>query len=361
MDLDYQIKLFKPDRAHKSYRLYKRWDSTKAMEKIESEALDLVNRGLRDGTLGKAEADRLAVKIREDAKRARDAQKGLPVLFFNNDNLKLLDDYLTNSYLKRRKVKAASKHRRKVELKRAVGMLNQVSLRVASEDEITDKLFESIKDPGIYNAMAGCLNSILKYAQRDVRIQTLSVDYQDITYLNEAEFKTILGDLPDDGTRLACRVAFATGARWGECLGMETDRIKVSPKSGKVFIYINQQWHVKDKKYDPPKRGKRRDTLVMTDYIEDVRLWCTLTLEQRLEVGSPSDTLLAATVKRWPSKANKRCTVHSLRHSYATHLLQRGVSLSLVARFLGNHLKVTELYYAAFTFGDDELHLPAGL
>lgn len=361
MDLDYQVKLFKPGKKHRSFRLYKRWNKTKKMEKFDSIEIDQINKNLHRGVLTRAEATRLAEKVREDKKRSRDAQKGLPVLYFNSDNLKLLDDYLTNSYLKRKKLKPASKHRRTVELKRAVGMLNQVSLRVASDDEITDKLFDSIKEPGIYNAMAGCLNSILKYVMRDIRIQTLAVDFQNITYLNEAELKQVLPFLPDDDTRLACRVAFATGARWGECLGMETDRIKTSPKSGKVFVYINRQWHRLEKDYALPKRGKRRDTLVMSDYVNDVRLWCSFDLKRRQEIGSPSDSLLAATVKCWPTNPIKHCTVHSLRHSYATHLLQRGVSLSLVARFLGNHLKVTELYYAAFTFGDDELHLPAGL
>lgn len=358
--MDYQIKLFKPGKSHRSFRLYKLWAATKGMERIPSPELDKINQGLAEGTLSRAEAERLAVAVKEGHRRARDAQKGLPVLFFNSDNLRLLDAYLQGSYLKRRKTKPASKHRRMVELKRAVGMLNQVSLRVASDDEITDQLFKSIQDPGIYNAMAGCLNSILKYSGRDIRVETLTLDYRSITYLNESELKLVISSLPEN-TQLACKVAFATGCRWGECLALEQNRVKISPKSGKAFVYIDRQWHRLEQQYTPPKRGKRRDTLILSNYLKDVQTWASLTLEARLEIGNPSAALLAACVKLWPSNPTKHCTVHSLRHSYATHLLQKGVSLSLVARFLGNHLKVTELYYAAFTFGDDDLHLPSGL
>jgi integrase len=99
----------------------------------------------------------------------------------------------------------------------------------------------------------------------------------------------------------------------------------------------------------------------MSDYLKDVQEWVGIEYKDRRKLGCPSAKLLAACVKLWPNDPVKHCTVHSLRHSYATHLLQKGVSLSLVARFLGNHLKVTEAYYTAFTFGDDDLHLPSGL
>ena len=42
---------------------------------------------------------------------------------------------------------------------------------------------------------------------------------------------------------------------------------------------------------------------------------------------------------------NKGVTVHSLRHSYATHLVEAGVNLQLVQRYLGhNSLTATYVY-----------------
>jgi integrase len=359
MSSEYQVKLFKPGKAHKSYRLYKLWAATRKMERIESPELDRLNQELAAKRLSPREVERLAEEVRNGHRRARDAQKGIAVPFFNNDNLALLVPYL-EAYQKRRKTAPESKHRRTVELKRAIGMLAQVSLRVATEDELTDQLFKACPDPGVYNAMAGCLNSVLKHAGRDVRIQTLATDFHSIKYINETDLKIVISTLPDH-FKLQCKVAFATGCRWGECLALESNRIKIRPDSNRAFIHVHQAWHRTRKALCPPKRGKRRDALILSGYLKDVQEWVAIPQKDRLEMVSPSAALLKACAKLWPNDPVKHCTVHSLRHSYATHLLQKGVSLSLVARFLGNHLKVTEAYYTAFTFGDDDLHLPSGL
>ncbi len=45
------------------------------------------------------------------------------------------------------------------------------------------------------------------------------------------------------------------------------------------------------------------------------------------------------------SGINKAVTIHSLRHSYATHLVEAGVGLQLVPRYLGHSsLAATYIY-----------------
>ena len=50
----------------------------------------------------------------------------------------------------------------------------------------------------------------------------------------------------------------------------------------------------------------------------------------------------------------KRISVHSLRHSYATHLLENGVSLRLIQQYLGHASPTTTAIYTRLTH---ECHL----
>jgi len=46
---------------------------------------------------------------------------------------------------------------------------------------------------------------------------------------------------------------------------------------------------------------------------------------------------------------NKRASVHTLRHSYATHLLETGVNLRLIQEYLGHNTPTTTSVYTHLT------------
>ena len=346
MDFDYQVKLQKPGGSHKGYRLYKFWPKRPRGEKleyIESSELDHINEDLKAGKLNPAEAHRLALVIRENAKRHRDAAKGLPVLFFHDANNKLLSEYIDNEY-RHREHKPKSYRTRVNDLRRAVGMMQQVSLRAATREDVVAQLKRVCDDPSRYNRMVGCLNSVLKYARRDFKLYPVAEDYSDIVVFTVEEINGMTAKMTKE-QRLQCRVAFACGLRPGETLAVEEKYIKTNPKTKRSFYWVERQWNIEEGRYTPPKRNKKRDALILPDFLDDVKAWAKIPLERRLEIPYP------------PIKGG---TLYDFRHSYATYLLRQGVSLSLVARFLGNTLKVTEQYYASYTFGDD-LQLPDGL
>jgi site-specific recombinase XerD len=49
------------------------------------------------------------------------------------------------------------------------------------------------------------------------------------------------------------------------------------------------------------------------------------------------------------SGINKRASVHTLRHSYATHLLEAGVNLRLIQIWLGHNTPTTTSVYTHLT------------
>jgi integrase len=50
------------------------------------------------------------------------------------------------------------------------------------------------------------------------------------------------------------------------------------------------------------------------------------------------------------------CVFHDLRHSYAIHMLEKvEVSLTMVAKLLGDSIQVVEQYYAGFALGEEGL------
>ena len=46
---------------------------------------------------------------------------------------------------------------------------------------------------------------------------------------------------------------------------------------------------------------------------------------------------------------NKQASVHTLRHSYATHLLERGINLRLIQSWLGHNTPTTTSLYTHLT------------
>ena len=79
----------------------------------------------------------------------------------------------------------------------------------------------------------------------------------------------------------------------------------------------------------------------------------TLSLSQAMTGStapmSVSSVQMAYRLARAASGVNSASTTHSLRHSYATHLLEEGVSLRQISQYLGHESLDTTVIYTHLT------------
>ena len=172
--------------------------------------------------------------------------------------------------------------------------------------------------------------------------------------LSRPDVQRVLGGLRVGRFRTCLRLIYHTGLRVGEAV-----RIQVRDIDGATL-----RLHVRN-----GKGGKDRCVPLSAPMLAELRaFWKThrhpvwlfpapggawrqrsTPLEQRLhQAGAPmsvSAVQNAFRLARAESGIHPQATVHTLRHCYATHLLEQGVSLRLISQYLGHaSLDVTVIY-----------------
>lgn len=265
---------------------------------------------------------------------------------FDEDNLALLDQYWEEVYSHKPIDAPVAAFNR---LRRAVEALQDVSLLTASTAQIQKK----INDRKDQRTVAAALNQMLRYFGRpEVLLQLKKPESPDITYLTLDEFKEIIPHIQaDDSTedmKLLAKVAFATGGRVGECFALRRT-------NGKA-VWIDRQRY-KDGEYGPVKNHKSRWAPIVPTYKKDVEEWINWAEDEKFVLRNLNHAAIikAACIAAFPRHKRKHLTFHSLRHCYAIWLLDKGNSLTTVARCLGNSFQVTQDYYAGYTLTDEGL------
>lgn len=192
--------------------------------------------------------------------------------------------------------------------------------------------------------------------QRHMRVTTTRVQ----GFLTEDERERLLAAEAPDYVRLILMLGFFAGLRDGEMLAFNPSWLWMAEDGSRGTLTVQSApiTFTDGKTGIWRPKGKRKRVIPLHP-----RLLALLK-----EYGMREPWMLAPHKPLWPdaTKNSKRfeakkalaavakragvpkLTFHMMRHSFATHLVMKGVTLADVAGLLGDSLRVTEMHYAGF-------------
>ena len=164
----------------------------------------------------------------------------------------------------------------------------------------------------------------------------------------------LLKNPPSEEINFILHLGFYAGLRFGEILAMEKSWIHLSQdkKTGFLTVQKTKHWEPKDKEL---RKIKLHPKLI--EFIDSYGLKEPFMLAPYRKDWKPAPTYRFNPKKSFATYM-KKCgvpfvTYHTLRHSFATHLAEKGKSMKDIASLLGDDISTTEKHYIAFSPADD--------
>lgn len=159
--------------------------------------------------------------------------------------------------------------------------------------------------------------------------------------LSQPEVRTLLGAIREPVRRMALATIYALGLRLNEGLSLQTGHIDAE----RFTIWVRNGKGAKDRGVPLPRpllARLRRYWKTERPASDTPYLFVAAGAKTPLHDTTLQKTFTAA---RADSGLTKQATIHTLRHSYATHLLEAGISLRTIQHLLGHRsLRTTEIY-----------------
>ena len=174
--------------------------------------------------------------------------------------------------------------------------------------------------------------------------------------LSRAEVRQILGRLRLRRYKVCLTTIYSCGLRLQEGTNLRVADID----SARMMIHVRHGKGAKDRYVPLPERTlqllrhywqQHRNPLLL--FPAEGRDHCDLA--QATEPMSKSSVQQAFRAALKQSGNNKRASVHTLRHSWATHLLEAGVNLRLIQEWLGHSSPATTSVYTHLSVKAEQL------
>ncbi|MBN2142126.1 tyrosine-type recombinase/integrase [Candidatus Woesearchaeota archaeon] len=224
-----------------------------------------------------------------------------------------------------------------------LGFINKEPSEV-SEDDLKLYLAHLISDKHLSAASVALVRSALLFFYNQIMgkgfggIKTPKIQRKNPAVLSKEEVKSLISACVNEKSRLLVQLLYSSGLRVSECLGLYVEDLDFSEK----VCNVRQG------------KGKKDRITVISDsllgslkaYLDAEGIDSGLIFRNR-----KSGALTARNVQKIVSLAAKRAgvkklvTPHKLRHSFATHLLESGVSIRFIQELLGHsNLQTTQIY-----------------
>ncbi len=215
------------------------------------------------------------------------------------------------------------------------------------------KLIEQFNYDFIYKANRSvsyqnqCINGIKKFLLfKNLEINPLDIERpkkvkQLPAVLSFEEIKAIFNNLTNLKHKTLLSLLYSGGLRIGEALNLKIEDID----SNRMLIHIKQA-----------KGKKDRYTLLSSTFLKLLREYYLaykpkIFLFEGQNGNKYSNASAQAVLKKAlrKTKINKRVTLHTLRHSFATHLLENGTDIRYIQELLGHNSPKTTMIYTHVT------------
>ncbi len=212
------------------------------------------------------------------------------------------------------------------------------------EEDIRKYLAHMISDEKSSPRTIALKKAALKFLYDDlmkkgiVNLKTPKIPKSHPNVLTKEEVKSLINTAPRDKTRLIIELIYSSGLRVSECVSLKVNDLDLDNKLIRV---------------KSGKGNKDRITILSSAVVAELKRYI-LTLEKNevhLFPNFKGSTLSVRNIQKLIQKAavnagiKKKVSPHTLRHSFATHLLESGTDIRLIQELLGHSsLSTTELY-----------------
>jgi integrase/recombinase XerD len=205
---------------------------------------------------------------------------------------------------------------------------------------------EELNDRGLSGNTMNTYHMAIKFLFEQVMRRGMSVDikYSKMperlpVVLSKGEVKKLFSSVGNDKHKLMVMLMYGAGLRVSELVNLRVGDLEMD----RGFGYVRSGKGNKDRMFIVPEKLKEslKDLILESELKSDSYLFCS---NRDSKYSARTLQTIVRKVSR-KAKISKRVSCHTLRHSFATHLIEDGYNVGSVQSLLGHKSPETTMIY----------------